>query len=416
MSDDWGATPLFELLADHFSGAWGSDPIPGKKSTTVLRSTDIDDEGHVNLTTGAKRNLTPTDLHAKRLRPGDLLLEASGGGPGKPVGRVAWFGSEEAEDFVTSNFFKVLRPKPQVHGKFLLWQLLRASSRPEIWRYQQQTTGIINLNFNDYLKQQLLVPSSFEQERVVEVLDALDDQICAIEQVIAKLLAVKRGLESDLFKRGVRKRQQGHVSGSAAWRESTLGDEVDTISGGTPSKAIPGYWNGDIPWLTPKDMKSFVVGETADSLSAVGVAAGSRCVPAGSVFVVVRGMILAHTFPVSVMNEPAAFNQDIKALIAGPRIVPEFLAHWMSGMSSSMLRLVGESTHGTKKLDTSDLLAHPIRLPSTEEQGEIVAVLQTINERIDEERACLHKLKLERPGLMSDLLTGRVRVPVEVES
>src|SRR5579864_6276531 len=113
MADDWKATPLCELLADHFSGTWGSDPTPWGQTTTVLRSTDIDDEGHVNLTTGAKRNLTPADLHAKRLRSGDILLEASGGGPGKPVGRVAWSGGQTEEDFVTSNFFKILRPKPQ---------------------------------------------------------------------------------------------------------------------------------------------------------------------------------------------------------------------------------------------------------------------------------------------------------------
>jgi type I restriction enzyme, S subunit len=416
MSDDWETSSLIELLADHFSGTWGADPIPGGQNTTVLRSTDIDDEGHVNLATGAKRSLTSADLNAKRLRAGDILLEASGGGPGKPVGRPAWFSGQPGEEFVTSNFFKVLRAKSKVHHKFLLWQLLWLSSRPEIWRYQQQTTGIINLKFNDYLENSLRVPAFWEQQRVAEILDVLDEQIRATEQIIGKLCAVKRGLESDLFERGIKNYRQGHLTELSRWRDTTLGDEVDIISGGTPAKAVPSYWNGGIPWLTPKDMKSFVLEETADSLSPQGVAAGSHSVPAGAVFVVVRGMILAHTFPVSVVNTAAAFNQDIKALIAGPRLLPEFLAYWMSGMSSSMLRLVGESTHGTKKLDTPDLLAHPMRLPSREEQRGIVAVLRAIDAKIEGERACLLKLRLEKPGLMSDLLTGRIRVPGEVTS
>lgn len=416
MSESWATAPLAELLADHFSGAWGSDPIPGERNTTVLRSTDIDDDGHVNLATGAKRRLTRADLTAKRLNAGDILLETSGGGPGKPVGRPAWFSGQPGEDFVTSNFFKVLRPKSRVHGKFLLWQLLRLSSRPEIWRYQQQTTGIINLKFNDFLDQRMHAPALWEQQRVAEILDTVDDQVRTTNQLIAKLQDIKRGLEADLLQRGVAKGYQGRRSWLRPWQKSVLGDEVEIISGGTPAKAVPSYWGGDIPWVTPKDMKSFRLEATADALSPEGVAAGSHCVAPGAVFVVVRGMILAHTFPVSIMNEAAAFNQDIKALIAGPRLVPEFLAYWMSGMSGSMLRLVGESTHGTKKLDTPDLLAHPMSLPSTEEQSEIVKILKAIDARISAERSCASKLRLERRGLMSELLTGRVRVPAELTS
>jgi type I restriction enzyme, S subunit len=103
---------------------------------------------------------------------------------------------------------------------------------------------------------------------------------------------------------------------------STLNDFVTWHSGGTPSKDNPGYWAGSIPWLTPKDMKSFDVENTSDYLTARGVVKGSTLAPVTSTYIVVRGMILAHTFPVSQMPEAAAFNQDVKAVVPGARLLP----------------------------------------------------------------------------------------------
>ena len=128
------------LLSEHFSGAWGSDPSPTLPNATVLRSTDIDGEGHVDLSRGAQRHLSPRELSSRRLQPGDILLEASGGGPGNPVGRPAWFSDEvPAGDYATSNFFKVLRADAKsVDAKFLLYALVLLVKRPEIWRFQHR--------------------------------------------------------------------------------------------------------------------------------------------------------------------------------------------------------------------------------------------------------------------------------------
>ena len=80
-----------------------------------------------------------------------------------------------------------------------------------------------------------------------------------------------------------------------------LNDYVTWQSGGTPSKATPSYWAGNIPWVTPKDMKWFDLKTTTDYLTRAGVAAGSKVAPESATYIVVRGMILAHTFPVSQM-------------------------------------------------------------------------------------------------------------------
>ena len=76
-------------------------------------------------------------------------------------------------------------------------------------------------------------------------------------------------------------------------------------------------------------MKWFDLKTTTDYLTPDGVAAGSKLAPQSVTYIVVRGMILAHTFPVSQMSAPAAFNQDVKAVDPGPDIIPRYLAYWL---------------------------------------------------------------------------------------
>jgi type I restriction enzyme, S subunit len=74
------------------------------------------------------------------------------------------------------------------------------------------------------------------------------------------------------------------------WRVSTLGTEVEAIlGGGTPSKAEARYWDGDIPWVTVKDLKSRVLHDTEERITAAGVqASATRVVPSGTVIMATR--------------------------------------------------------------------------------------------------------------------------------
>src|SRR4051812_26255043 len=88
------------------------------------------------------------------------------------------------------------------------------------------------------------------------------------------------------------------------WSRTQLGTIGAWSNGGTPSKARADYWLGTIPWVSPKDMKRFVLDDAEDHVSDAAARSGTRIVPAGCVFIVVRGMILAHSFPVCVTARP----------------------------------------------------------------------------------------------------------------
>ena len=152
-------------------------------------------------------------------------------------------------------------------------------------------------------------------------------------------------------------------------------------------------------------MKVFRVGHAQDQVTERAIESGSRKAPVGSVLLVVRGMILAHTFPVCLTTRDLAFNQDVKAVVPNQGLDGTFLAHWFVGNGEKMLGLVTEATHGTKRIDLRDLLDFAVTLPPLPEQKLIASILDTVDEVIRKTEEVIAKLQLMKQGLLHDLLT-----------
>ncbi len=107
------------------------------------------------------------------------------------------------------------------------------------------------------------------------------------------------------------------VSNPIGWEKATLDDVCDKIyGGGTPSKAIPEYYIGDIPWVTPKDMKSEYIGNSLVHINEEAINNSSaKLIPTESVLMVIRSGILKHTLPVAINTRNVTVNQDMKAFI-----------------------------------------------------------------------------------------------------
>ncbi|MFN5941496.1 MAG: hypothetical protein ACK44C_14240, partial [Polaromonas sp.] len=203
MSDRSDFQPIRNVIEGCWPGEWGTDPVGDQSNCTVYRATDIDDEGHLSLEAGAARVVIPAKLTAKALRKGDLLLEASGGAPDRPVGRVALVATQPAKPSLTSNFFRFMRPKANVDPMFLAFQLVALNRSSAIWRYQQQTTGLINLKVHDYLGHLVWAPPLPTQRKIASIISTIDTAIEQTEALIEKYQHIKAGLMHDLFTRGV---------------------------------------------------------------------------------------------------------------------------------------------------------------------------------------------------------------------
>ena len=153
-----------------------------------------------------------------------------------------------------------------------------------------------------------------------------------------------------------------------------LEELVEIVGGGTPSKSMPEYFDGTIPWVTPKDMKFWAIEDSRDHISQEAVDnSATRIVPVGSVLVVIRSGVLKHTLPVGITRCPVAINQDLKAFIPQGRIDSGYLAYFLKSQEAKLLSNVRATTVDNVPLDEFKKLRVP--LPSMSEQRRIAAIL-----------------------------------------
>lgn len=153
-----------------------------------------------------------------------------------------------------------------------------------------------------------------------------------------------------------------------------LGDVVEVKGGGTPSKNKPHFYSGDIPWVTPKDMKVWDIFDSIDKITPEAVASSATSlIPERSVLLVNRSGILKHTLPVGITRKVVAINQDMKALLCSDRVYPEYLAHLIKAAEPTILKWVRATT--ADNFPIQNLKELEIPLPPLEEQKRIAAIL-----------------------------------------
>lgn len=350
------------------------------------------------------------------VRDNDVLITKDG-----TIGKIAFVRDCPKKAVLNSGIF-LLRCSDGSYEHEFIYHLLNSYVFSKFLDDNLAGSTIQHLYQNIFERFEFPIPNKDEQTQIVRVLSTVDRAIAQTEALIAKQQRIKTGLMQDLLTKGID--ENGNIRSEATHRfkDSPLGRipaewEVSNIeqtgswfSGGTPPKANSRFWNGGVPWICPKDMKTFELSSSIDTISEYAIANGTRIMPEGTVYIVVRGMILAHTFPVAYGICAAAFNQDVKAVITNIRLNSRYLAYWFVSNTHEFLALTTTATHGTKRFDIKELFAVPIGIPSINEQNNIVKIFDEQQTQVDQlvDSAC--KLRSLKDGLMQDLLTGRVRV------
>jgi len=428
---DWRSRPLASfaaLEANAFvDGPFGSNLKVSDYTSTgvrILQLQNLGDGAFINDNVKYTSGVKATALSRCNVRPGDIIIAKMA----EPLARACIVPREVKRAVIVADLIK-LRPAEDVDPDYLCAAINGQDFRREAERLSTGTTRT-RISLSRLKGIALLSPPTEVQAYIGTIVRTIDEAIEQTEALIAKTQQIKAGLMHDLFTRGVTaegRLRPPREEAPQLYKESPLGwipkdwgcEGIDCIgtwaSGGTPAKAQPEFWGGDIPWVTPKDMKVFRLESTQDTLTPTGAGTGSRVVQKDSVFIVVRGMILAHTFPVCLAIAPMAFNQDVKALVPGSLASGEFLAHWFAANKDYMLGLVTEATHGTKRIDMRDIFRSQIGLPPAREQAEIVHILNEVDAKLEVTRSEAFKLQEMKSGLMQDLLSGAVSVAIEHE-
>lgn len=159
------------------------------------------------------------------------------------------------------------------------------------------------------------------------------------------------------------------------------------FSGGTPTKGKEEYWRGDIPWFSPKDIKNFDLTVSQDRISYSAIeSSATRLIEPGTILVVGRSGVLAHTLPVGIVRQPSTFNQDIKAIVPDDSYDSEFIALCLKAKQEFVLK------DGVKRGPTvhsliADFIEH-LEIPKIpiEKQRQIAARLKAQLAEVDKAR------------------------------
>ncbi|MBW8363360.1 MAG: restriction endonuclease subunit S [Rhizobium sp.] len=194
------------------------------------------------------------------------------------------------------------------------------------------------------------------------------------------------------------------------WCVEKLKHKVRFVGGGTPSKEQDEYWRGSIPWVSPKDMKSWRIKQTEDCISEKALAE-SACalIDKGAVLIVVRSGILQHSIPVALNDIPVAVNQDMKALLPIGEVSPAFIAYYIAGNQKALLDEWVKHGSTVESIEFERMAGTPLVVPAPSEQQAIATYLDTETARIDtlvsEKENLIDLLREYRQSVITEAVT-----------
>jgi type I restriction enzyme S subunit len=375
-----------------------------------LRITDIQD-GRVDwakVPYVAASSFTNSEL---KLKQGDIVVARIGATTGKA------FLVDNCPDALFASYLIRIRTQPGTSPEFLSFYF----QSDQYWNQINQSKGGrlkggVNIPILENLS--LPLPPLPEQRAIAHALQTVQKAKEARQRELAMERERKAALMQYLFTHGTRgeKTKQTEIGEIPdGWAVRELDEVAELYSGGTPSKQRREWWQGTIPWVSTKDLKKPRLVDVPDHITEEAVREGSRLAPAKSLFVGVRGMILAKEIPVCLAEVPMAFNQDVKAVVPHDGISASYLLYAINFFKSKLNSQVGTSAHGTRRISSDAVARLNIPVPSNDEQRVIADALTACDERtiaLQREQVILDELFA---ATLEELMTGGLSVVPLIE-
>ncbi|OUJ69933.1 restriction endonuclease subunit S [Hymenobacter crusticola] len=401
---------LADIFEKPISGEWGVEPT--EQAVNILRTTNFTNEGRLNLSNVVRRDIERKKVLQKQLRPGDIIIEKSGGSPTQPVGRVVYFDIEEGT-YLCNNFTSILRPKASVHPKYALHMLYGLHINKVTLAFQNKTTGIINLKLASYLADvQIPLPPIAEQRHIARVLDAADRLRQQDQQLLAQYEQLVQAMFVDMFGDPVRNEK--------GWNKVKLADFIHPERPVTYGILMPGSEDieGGVPYVRVVDIKGGRVlhnkvkrttKEISDSYKR------SLLIP-GDLLISIRGHVgrLAITPPelngANITQDTARLS--INAELSNPEYVHRCLEH------IEMQRIMQRYTKGVavKGINLGDLRKIEIPLPPLKLQRKFADTIKLLEAQYSVTQELQQHSEALFNSLLQQAFRGQLTLPVEAEA
>lgn len=394
--DDFDLVQLKSVLIKNDAGDWGNEP--DNNAIGIIRSTNFNNDGKLDLTNVAYRTLSVRKLEEKKLSVSDILIERSGGSETQPVGRVGYITEEIAKnDFAFANFIQRISIDDTIDSKFIYYCLQHLYEMGITSGMQTQTTGIRNLDWKQYIGTYLPKPSLPEQASIANILSKVDEAIESVKKSIEAAEKLKKSLMQNLL--------TGRMK-----PDGTLRTEEEFYEDEKFGK-VPKGWEVN-------RFKEFAVLQRGNDLTDNDVVQGDYPVVKSNgvsiyhnkYFVEPPGVVTGRSGTIGKAfyieerfwaHNTTLYVKDFKGN------VPKYIYYLILSMDFS--RYYAGTTVPT--LNRNDIHKLKVIIPKVvEEQQKIVSVLDASNVIINDKQNKITALERLKKSLMQNLLTGKVRV------
>ena len=188
---EWKKVKLGDVCDKVISGEWGTEVDENFQNTVfIIRTTNFSNNGKID----------EIKIKEKSLKKGDIIIEKSGGSSNQPVGRVVYFNLNSNDIFLCNNFTSLLRIKRGINSKYIFYFLRNNYKSNKVLKFQNKTTGIINLKLKDYLKENyLFLPKLEIQNKIVNILDNLEILLEKNQKYLIYLKELNKSLFTRMF-------------------------------------------------------------------------------------------------------------------------------------------------------------------------------------------------------------------------
>lgn len=168
----------------------------------------------------------------------------------------------------------------------------------------------------------------------------------------------------------------------SSWKTYRLGDIAEITGGGTPSTKKKNFWNGKIPWLTPKDLRDYnsrYISRGERNISKEGLSKSSaKLLPKDTILLTSRAPI---GYVAMAANEVST-NQGFKSITVDTTVADPVFVYYLVKHHVPRLKSLGTGTTFAE-ISGSVLKQFPINLPPLTEQKAIAEILSSLDDKIE---------------------------------
>ncbi len=230
------------------------------------------------------------------------------------------------------------------------------------------------LNKTKLKKIKIPLPTLFVQKQIASILDQADRMVQLNKDLIGKYDDFAKSIFLDMF--------GDPILNPHKWKTETVENVCLKIyGGGTPTKSNKDFYKGEIPWVTPKDMKRLYINDSQDKITEDAILKSSaKLIPENSILMVIRSGILKKTLPVALNLKEVALNQDMKAYIPDKnKLKPNYFLYFFLIGQKYLLNKVRAVT--ADNIEFKQIKQLDVPLPNIQLQNSFEAKIENINKQ-----------------------------------